>query len=419
MKKIGEKCMQFTKEVEFLLKFLSNHKLNTCFFHETKNPTKIDFGIRQTLGLEHEYTRIADFLTHWLQPTTIYKITDRFFCVYFILSLPVEEHTVPFLIGPYIHNTFDKNRMLQDIERYHITPPVFQKLQTIFTQLPILSDDTSLQTMIQTFGELIWGNQNKFKILDSQLEETIFYALPSQINNDMHSTMDIQMYESYLMQENNLVQAVSMGNTQVAEDTLALLCAFPLDDTSHDQLRNIKNYALSLNTIFRKAAEINTVNTSQVLRLATKFIHKIELCASPMDCTILLREIVRKYCLLIKNHSMKEYSPLIQQAIRQIDMDLSGDLSLHTMAKKLNSNASYLSTQFKKITGNTYTEYVQKKRMEHAIFLLNTTSLQIQTISQYCGISDLNYFSKIFKKHVHLSPTEYRKELTKLEKNMS
>ena len=40
--------------------------------------------------------------------------------------------------------------------------------------------------------------------------------------------------------------------------------------------------------------------------------------------------------------------------------------------------------------------------------LLNTTSLQIQTISQLCGISDVNYFSKIFKKYTGLTPKEYR-----------
>ncbi len=43
------------------------------------------------------------------------------------------------------------------------------------------------------------------------------------------------------------------------------------------------------------------------------------------------------------------------------------------------------------------TEYVNRKRVEHAIFLLNSTNLQIQEIAAACGIPDVNYFTKIFK----------------------
>ena len=68
----------------------------------------------------------------------------------------------------------------------------------------------------------------------------------------------------------------------------------------------------------------------------------------------------------------------------------------------------YLSAQFKKETGSTLTEYVNGKRIKHAVSLLNTTSLQIQAIAQYCGIPDVNYFTKTFKKYIGTTPKEYR-----------
>ena len=94
--------------------------------------------------------------------------------------------------------------------------------------------------------------------------------------------------------------------------------------------------------------------------------------------------------------------------LTRIESDLTADLSLKKQAELLNVNASYLSTLFKKETGMTLTDYVNKKRVDHAIFLLNSSNMQIQTIAQYCGIPDVNYFTKIFKKYVGKTPKEYR-----------
>ncbi|MCI7099916.1 MAG: AraC family transcriptional regulator [Lachnospiraceae bacterium] len=55
---------------------------------------------------------------------------------------------------------------------------------------------------------------------------------------------------------------------------------------------------------------------------------------------------------------------------------------------------------------------MNKKRIRHALFLLNTTSLQIQVIAQSCGIPDVNYFTKTFRKYVGKTPKEYRNQIT-------
>ena len=96
----------------------------------------------------------------------------------------------------------------------------------------------------------------------------------------------------------------------------------------------------------------------------------------------------------------------------QLSKKGTADLSLKTQAQLLNVNSSYLSTLFKKETGTTLTEYVNRKRIEHALLLLNSTDMQIQMIAQYCGIHDVNYFTKTFKKVVGHTPKEYREMIT-------
>ena len=184
-----------------------------------------------------------------------------------------------------------------------------------------------------------------------------------------------------------------------------------LEPRTNDSLRNIKNYTIILNTLLRKAAENGAVHPLHIDSLSSRFAHRIEALSSEEDAFSLQKEMAHKYCLLVKNHSMKGYSLLIRKVLTRIDSDLTADLSLKSQAELLGVNSSYLSTLFKKETGSTLTEYVNRKRVEHAIFLLNSTNLQIQEIAAACGIPDVNYFTKIFKKQVGNTPKEYREKI--------
>ena len=52
--------------------------------------------------------------------------------------------------------------------------------------------------------------------------------------------------------------------------------------------------------------------------------------------------------------------------------------------------------------------YIREKRMQHARHLLRTTDLQIGTVALHCGIPDIHYFAKLFKKETGMTPGQYR-----------
>ena len=76
--------------------------------------------------------------------------------------------------------------------------------------------------------------------------------------------------------------------------------------------------------------------------------------------------MIRKYCLLIKNHSLSSYAALIGKAITLIEFDLCADLSLNSIATQLNVSPSYLSKLFHKELDMTLTDYENEKRIKHA-----------------------------------------------------
>lgn len=212
--------------------------------------------------------------------------------------------------------------------------------------------------------------------------------------------------------ENDMIRAVSQGNYKKLSKLLtAQVFVSEIEERTSDTLRNLKNYMIIFNTLMRKGAEVGNVHPFYIHGVSSDFARRIEQSKSTEEIMKLWDEMLYSYCRLVKTHTAKGYSPLVQNVIMQVDADLSADLTLKTMAEKFNINASYLSSLFKKDTGMTLTEYVCKKRVERAKYYLETTSHQIQQISHDCGILDVNYFTKIFKKHTGITPKQYRENI--------
>ena len=87
---------------------------------------------------------------------------------------------------------------------------------------------------------------------------------------------------------------------------------------------------------------------------------------------------------------------------------LGEPLSLDALSKELDISPYYFSKLFKEETGSNFVEYLTNLRMSRAKELLKDESRSMKEICMEVGYSDPNYFSRIFKKNVGLTPTEYR-----------
>lgn len=232
------------------------------------------------------------------------------------------------------------------------------------------------------------------------------------IYNDNSGNKLIKELEARYSLENDMIKAVSQGNYKALSKMVsAKQFSKNIEKRTEDPLRNMKNYMIILNTLMRKGVEVGNVHPYYIHGMSSDFAMRIERCQSSEDIEKLWNEMISSYCKLVKKHASRGYSPLVQNIVMLIDADLSGDLSLSVMAEKFNVNPSYLSNLFKKDTGTTLTSYVAEKRIARAKYLLETTTYQIQQISHECGILDVNYFTKLFKKHSGLTPKQYRENL--------
>ena len=110
-------------------------------------------------------------------------------------------------------------------------------------------------------------------------------------------------------------------------------------------------------------------------------------------------------CLISDNSHL---SPIVRHVMNYIDSNYGQELSLKTLGQKFNASPAYLGQLFQKEVGQQFNEYINQFRMEKAKQLLLNTNLTATEISKKIGFNDSNYFFRLFKKYVGVSPSELR-----------
>lgn len=99
-----------------------------------------------------------------------------------------------------------------------------------------------------------------------------------------------------------------------------------------------------------------------------------------------------------------------QRLKEYIDKHYMEKLSLKKMSEELHMGTTKLCAVAKKLSGDgSITKLTAQRRVDEAKLLLSNRSLSVAEIAERVGFSDYNYFTKIFKKTVGVTPSEYRK----------
>ncbi len=401
--------MFYDKELSFFCKMIESSRIKAVVTSPDDEKFDLDSGIRYTLGLQSDYE--ANFKNNLPSGKNIVKLKDMFECRYFFIPLPCEGCNKTLVVGPYITDLISKEDIKKKADSYSLSPSTIANIQKYYSVVPYVADEGFLNIAINCLGDVLYSTDG-FKIENKQLEDinditALIAARPTEENDSPLIT--IEMIERAYANENRLLDAIAQGLVHKADTFFATgKPSDMLESRVTDKLRNAKNFLIILNTLARKAVEQGGVHPIYIDRVSSDLALKIEACQSTAECDELFYAIVRKYARLVQKHSQKNYSLLVQKVITCIDTDISADLSLKTLAKLLSVNPSYLSTLFKKETSVTLTDYVNKKRVDKAKQLLKNSNIQIQTVAQNCGILDVNYFTKIFKKYAGVTPKEYR-----------
>ena len=89
------------------------------------------------------------------------------------------------------------------------------------------------------------------------------------------------------------------------------------------------------------------------------------------------------------------------------------NITVNEVASYAMINPQYFSFYFKKNTGETFSTYLQKARLEKACELLKNTDIKIAAIAEMVSYKTSTSFFKYFFEQYHMTPAEYRKQYKK------
>lgn len=399
--------------INLLIQVLNASNLNSCILlKDHSNIENTDGRFRFHLYEDYCYEDVLPFVSHHLQPERLLRICDDFHMYTYVLWLPDhcigDFHSNIMTIGPFLDGRPDDPSLAELMERMKLPEELSRDVKIHYWSLPLIPDpgnfDHYLTSILKNLFEL------QYQVLCYPAESEIHIEQsPSYHRLRSQPRFAMQRVEERYRLENQMLQAITAGDYEAAKSYWVSFLLHQIPPRSDNPLQDSRNLKIVLNSLLRKAAEQGHVHPIYVDDLSTTFAILISEAKSLRELDTLSEDMIRKYCLLVQNHSMRSFSPTIQTVVSYIDFHCEEDLSLMFFADMCHLSKAYLSNLFKKETGSTVTDYIHTVRMRKALTLLNGTSFSIQTIASICGYHDLNYFIRVFKKRYDMSPKQYQK----------
>ena len=172
---------------------------------------------------------------------------------------------------------------------------------------------------------------------------------------------------------------------------------FP-DDMTNNALNLIRSRQKEFHDIFSKIYAEYTERESGFMSMIRAYL--IELI------TLIFREIDRKTMADITG----EQRLTVSKAIDYMKHNFNTKINLDDMVADMFLSKDYFRQLFKRTTGMSITDFVQKTRIDEAKRLLLETERTVYDIAGDCGFTDMKFFYKTFKKITGMTPIEFKKE---------
>lgn len=366
-----------------------------------------DYGLRNELDPMFDWTYFGEYILKSQKPATLLIIEDTFAAKYATFTLPTEKDCVV-MIGPW------RTRKPSDEQikwsNFALTDNAIDIVKRYYDVIPETNESTVIRSIIELVKLVYPGNEFQ--------TETIFEYRPLVVSKDSRFFSEPNFsheYSASLLEdrytaEKNFMNAISEGKTEEALKAFQRFRRFDLGERFNANIRSIKNSLIISNTLFRKAIEKAGVHPYYIDVISAKYSYKIEAITDEKESVLLTNDMIKEYCAYVQRYALKKYSPIIQKVTNYISFNINKELTLKLLANLCFITPNYLSNLFTKETGSTLTEYINIQRVNRAAYELLNTDKTISEISAEVGILDVNYFTKIFKKHMGCTPTNYRKQ---------
>ena len=120
-------------------------------------------------------------------------------------------------------------------------------------------------------------------------------------------------------------------------------------------------------------------------------------------------EQIERFCAMARERNAQKSRVINDSVFEYIENHYSDyELTLNSLANRLNITSPYLSALFKREAGNNFSVYLEEVRIRHAEELLRTTGESIDTVAEKTGYRNADSFRRAFRRVCGVTPSEFR-----------
>jgi two-component system response regulator YesN len=169
-------------------------------------------------------------------------------------------------------------------------------------------------------------------------------------------------------------------------------------------------FGLSINTFILKHENILNTGVNFEFYEFTRYLNSVETLE---EINNRFAGILADICNVISNNREDKSTQIVSQVNEYIERNFQDpNLSLYVIAEFLNKSPIYLGRLYKNLSSKSVQDAINEVRLKKSTKMLSETQLTIRDICSKIGISNEKYFYTLFKKHIGLTPNEYRTRMS-------
>ena len=229
----------------------------------------------------------------------------------------------------------------------------------------------------------------------------------------MYDFSDEPEQRSYPIEnERRLQEHIRSGDKEAAQDLLNELLVH-IYYTANGDLSVIKARVRELLVLMNRAAIDGGADVDEIMDLCYRYELEVESLDGIESVNRLIGAVLHKFISFVFDLNDIKHQNVVFQTTAYIKAHLTEKLSLDEVAEHVYLSKSYFCRIIKDELGCTFTEYVNRLRVERSKILLTGTGMPIAEIACAVGFDDQSYFNRIFKKQTGIAPGSYRKKGSK------
>lgn len=210
-----------------------------------------------------------------------------------------------------------------------------------------------------------------------------------------------------------LLSAVASGNVEKARELCNAYLKFSAFKRCEDNLMSSKFRFIAAMLLVNRQAVIFGVDETKAAAIYKEFCRKVYASEREWEIKEIFLKVTMEYTKSISESqiykvNIHDVNPVVIKAVNYISQHLHNDLIVSDICRHCGVSESHLRLCFKHDIGKSIVEYINEQKVEEAKMMLKYTNYSLLEISEYLSFSSQSYFTTVFKKICGQTPTDYK-----------